>query len=343
MTPPSESGIPLRLSVLDQSPIPEGCTAGDALRNSLDLARRADQLGFHRYWLAEHHGSPGLACASPEVMIAPLAVATSGIRVGTGGIMLPHYSPLKVAETFGMLSGLFPGRIDLGIGRAPGTSAAVAHALQRDRRQLAPDDFPAQLDELLGYFGYRPPPASPFRQVSGLHFESPEPWLLGSSPQSAVWAAEMGLSYAFADFINPAGESYAAYYREHFQPAPRLPQPRLAVAVWAICAETGEEALRLSSSSRMMMLHLYRGKLIPVPPVERALRYLEEEGAPMETLPPNRRMIAGTPAHVRAAIESVAAAYGAGEVLVVNILHDHAARRRSYELLAEAFGLRRRP
>ncbi|MBZ5577530.1 MAG: LLM class flavin-dependent oxidoreductase [Acidobacteriia bacterium] len=334
-----EFPAPLRLSVLDQSPIPEGSSAGGALRNTIDLARLADQLGYHRYWLAEHHGTPGLACASPEVMIAPVAAATARIRVGTGGVMLPHYSALKVAETFSMLSSLFPGRIDLGLGRAPGTSATVAHALQRDRRQPLPDDFHEQLDELLGYFAQRKHPAGPFRQIPAMHFESPEPWLLGSSPQSAIWAAEFGLPYAFADFINPAGETYAASYREHFQPSDRLSRPRVAIAVWALCAETEEEALRLSASSRMMMLHLYRGKLIPVPPVDRALRFLEDEGVPMKLLPPNRRMITGAGPEVRAAIESVAAAYGAEEVLVVNIMHDHAARRRSYELIAQAFDL----
>src|SRR5581483_10285375 len=179
----------MRLNILDQSPIPEGCSAGDALRNTLDLARAADNLGYNRYWLAEHHGTPGLACNSPEVMIGPVAAATSRLRVGSGGVMLPHYSPLKVAESFSMLSGLFPGRIDLGLGRAPGTSAAVARALQRDRRLPPLDDFPEQMTELLGYF------ESPMKR-----FASPEVWLLGSSPQSSIWAAERGLPYAFADF-----------------------------------------------------------------------------------------------------------------------------------------------
>ena len=139
-----------RLSVLDQSPIPEGATAGDALRNTIDLACLTEKLGYHRYWLAEHHGTPGLSCDSPEALIGPVAAATSRMRVGSGGVMLPHYSPLKVAETFSMLSGLYPGRIDIGVGRAAGTSASVAFALQRDRRQPAPDDFREQLDELLG-------------------------------------------------------------------------------------------------------------------------------------------------------------------------------------------------
>ena len=261
--------------------------------------------------------------------------------------MLPHYSPLKVAETFSMLCSLFPGRIDLGLGRAPGTSATVAHALQRDRRQAPPDDFREQLEELLGYFSNRKQPAGPFRQIPSMHFESPEPWLLGSSPQSAVWAAELGLPYAFADFINPEGAAFAAYYREHFQPSERVTGGKtagatVAVAVWAICAECGEDALRLSASSRMLFLHLYRGRLIPVPPVERALEFLEQEGVPIQMVPSNRRMITGTPAEVRAAIESVAAEYGAEEVFIVNIMYSHEARRRSYELIAEAFQLRPR-
>jgi len=310
-----------KLSVLDQSPIPAGSTAGDALRNSLELARLADRMGYHRYWLAEHHGTPGLACNSPEVMIGPVAAATSRIRVGSGGIMLPHYSPLKVFESFAMLSGLFPGRIDLGLGRAPGTSSRVAHMLQRDRRQPPPDDFREQLAELLGY----------------IKDGDPAPYLLGSSPQSAVWAAELGLPYVFADFINPAGEPYAAFYREHFTPSLRLGEPHVSVCAWAVCAETREEAVRLSASARMMMLLLFRGRLIPVPPVEEALEFLKHEGAPMETLPVHRRVIAGDPSAVRGALETLAQDYGADEVFVVNILYDHAARLRSYELLAHAF------
>ena len=225
---------------------------------------------------------PALPAPVPEVMIGPVAAATANLRVGSGGIMLPHYSPLKVAETFGMLSGLFPGRIDLGLGRAPGSSAGVARALQRDRRLPAPDDFPDQLTELLGYFEPSSGPASPPPR-----FASPEVWLLGSSPQSAVWAAERGLPYAFADFINPDGAPFAASYRLNFRPSARLQQPKVAVCAWAICAETEEEALRLSLSARMMMLLLFRGVLIPVPPVEKAEEFLAKEGvAPQIAAPP---------------------------------------------------------
>jgi luciferase family oxidoreductase group 1 len=335
----SGSRIPFRLSVLDQSPIPEGATAGDALRNTLDLARLADELGYHRYWLAEHHGTPGLACASPEAMIGPVAAATTGIRVGSGGVMLPHYSPLKVAETFSMLSSLFPGRIDLGIGRAAGTSASVALALQRDRRQPAPDDFREQLEELLGYLANRAPATGPFRRLTETRFTSPDLALLGSSPQSAAWAAELGLPYVFADFINPEGAPMAAAYRRNFVPSERLSAPRVAVAAWTLCAATDAEALRLSSSFRMMMMLLYSGQLIAVPPVERALCFLEREGIPIEKLPARRRIITGAPATVRAALEALAAKYAAEEVFAVNIMYEHAARRRSYELIAGAFGL----
>src|SRR5580704_3174363 len=206
----------LRIGILDQSPIPEGLTAGDALHNSIDLARLADGLGYTRYWVAEHHGTQGLACNSPEALIGPIAAATSRLRVGSGGVMLPHYSPLKVAETFSMLSGLFPGRIDLGIGRAAGTSPMVAFALQRDRRQTAPDDFRGQFDELLALLANRPLADRRFAKLSSVHFESPEVSLLGSSPDSCIWAAELGLPYVFADFINPGGAAIARHYRQNF-------------------------------------------------------------------------------------------------------------------------------
>jgi len=311
----------MQLNVLDQCPIAEGSDAGDALRNTLELARAADQLGYRRYWLAEHHGTPGLACNSPEVMIGPVASVTSSIRVGSGGIMLPHYSPLKVAESFTMLNALFPGRIDLGIGRAPGTSAKIAFALQRDRRQPSPDDFREQMDELLGY-----------KQI-------PEVSLLGSSAQSAVWAAELGLPYVFADFIHPGGEAITEYYRQHFRPSPTLREPRVSVAVWALASDTDEEALRVSASARMMLLSLFRGRLIPVPSVEKALAFLAHENVPIEMLPAGRRIITGSPERVRESLEMVAKDYGADEVFVVNIAHDPAARLRCYELIANAFRL----
>lgn len=334
-------GAALRLSVLDQSPIAEGSTGGEALRNSIDLAQLTDALGYERYWIAEHHATPMLASPSPEVLIGPVAMATTGIRVGSGGVMLPHYSPLKVAETFSMLSALFPERIDLGLGRAPGSDQRTAAALQRDRRQRAPDDFPEQLTELLGHLSGTLPSGHPFAHVAVLPGgpNIPQPWLLGSSPQSAIWAGELGLPYVFADFINSDGAPIAALYRERFTPSRWLDTPSVIVATWALCAETDEEAQRLASSSRMAMSLLRAGRLIPVPPVDKAIAFLDAQARIMGELPHHRRMTVGAPDTVRAGIEAVAREYGADEAMIVTITYDHATRRQSYELVAGAFDL----
>jgi luciferase family oxidoreductase group 1 len=336
---------PLRLSILDQSPISEGSTGAQALRNTLDLARLADALGYHRYWVAEHHGGPMLAGPSPEVLIGPIAAATRRLRVGSGGVMLPHYSPLKVAESFSLLAGLFPDRIDLGLGRAAGTDPLTTFALQRDRRHAGPDDFRQQLSELLGYLDGALPADHPFARLADTlpgRPERPEPWLLGSSPQSAVWAGELGLPYAFADFINAEGAAIATSYRACFRAsATHESAPRVAVAVWTICADTDAEAGRLASSSRMSFKLLRRGELISVPSPERALRFLASEGASAGPRP-GRRAVLGSPPAVREELERIAAEYGAEEVIAVTITFDHGARRRSYELLAEAFELEAR-
>jgi luciferase family oxidoreductase group 1 len=326
------------LGVLDQSPIAEGSTPAQALLNSLDLAELTDGLGYHRYWVAEHHATPALACAAPEILIGAIAPRTQRIRVGSGGVMLPHYSPLKVAETFSSLSGLHPERIDLGLGRAPGTDPMTMLALQRDRRHAPGDDFIEQLVELLGLLENRLPPNHPFARHAGTLPglpERPEPWLLGSSPQSALWAAELGLPYSFADFINPQGAPIVADYRGRFVDSERLAAPLVSVGVIAICADTEEEAERLAASSRMMLSLLRQGRLIEIPPVEKALRYLETR-SPGKS---DRRAVIGSPDQVRAGLEEVAAEYGADELLVLTITHDHAARRRSYELIAEAFAV----
>ncbi len=279
-----------------------------------------------------------LACASPEALIGPIAAGTSRIRVGSGGVMLPHYSPLHVAESFSILAGLYPGRIDLGLGRAPGTDQLTTIALQRDRRQVAPDDFPDQLTELLGYLEDKLAADHPFKRLAALPGlpESPEVWLLGSSPQSAIWAAELGLPYSFADFINPNGAEIAASYRSRFVDSGRVPEPELSVGMIAICADTDGEAERLAASGRMAFSLLRQGRLIPVPPVDKALQYLstrqKKPGA-------GRRAVIGSPETVRSGISDVVAEYGAQEAVVLTITHSHAARRRSYELIAEAFGL----
>jgi luciferase family oxidoreductase group 1 len=332
----------MRLSVLDQSPVPEGLTGGDALQNTLDLAQLTERLGYHRYWVAEHHGGPMLAGAAPEVLISAIASATSSIRVGSGGVMLPHYSPLKVAEVFSILSALYPGRIDLGLGRAAGTDPLTTFALQRDRRQAAPDDFPQQLAELLAYFDGTLPDDHPFARLSGTlpgRPARPEPWLLGSSPQSAIWAAQLDLPYAFADFINPNGAEIASLYRSRLATEHPGRPHRTAVAVWALCADSQEEADRLASSSRMSMRLLREGKLIAVPPPEKAVQWLKDNHRPPSGNVPGRRAIVGTPAKVREDIHKVAEEYMADEVIVVTITYDHEARRHSYELLAEAMSL----
>src|SRR5271156_3972253 len=317
------SDSPIRLSILDQSPVSEGSSGSQALQNTIDLARLADRLGYHRYWVAEHHGGPMLAGPSPEALIGPIAAATTRIRVGSGGVMLPHYSPFKVAETFSLLAGLFPGRIDLALGRAAGTDPLTTFALQRDRRQASPDDFPAQLTELLGDLDDRLPPDHPFARLAKTlpgRPERPEPWLLGSSPQSAIWAAELGLPYAFADFINAGGAEITALYRERFAEHEHAERrPRTAVGVWVICADSDEEARRLAASGRMTFTLLRRGQLIAVPPPEKALGFLEADGRAGEQPQSRRRAVVGAPEPVRSQLEEVVASYGAQEAIVVCI------------------------
>ncbi|MGD1051879.1 MAG: LLM class flavin-dependent oxidoreductase [Solirubrobacteraceae bacterium] len=332
----------LQLGVLDQSPVTEGSDGAIALRRSVDLAILAERLGYGRYWVAEHHGHAMIAGASPEVLIAAIAARTSSIRVGSGGVMLPHYSPLKVAENFAALCGLYPGRIDLGIGRAPGSDPHTMLALQRDRRQLAPDDFPEQLAELLAYLEDDFPAGHPLARLAALPGgpQRPEVWLLGSSPQSGEWAAQLGLPYAFADFFSSsAGAAIARRYRENFEPSRRRAQPHVAIAVAAICAESDAEAQQLASSLRMSALLRERGQIAPLSSVEHALAFLARQGDP-PAAGSARRAIVGSPEIVRAGLEAVAGEYGADEVLIVTMTHDHGARRRSYELIADAFAMR---
>ncbi len=327
------------LSVLDQTPIAVGTTAAQALANSIDLARACEALGYHRYWLAEHHASPALAGSAPEILIGAVAAATSRMRVGSGGVMLPHYSPLKIAEQFSLLAGLHPGRIDLGLGRAPGSDQRTAVALQQDRRQHAPNAFPQQLAELIGYLEDSLPAGHPFaayaRTLPGLP-EAPEPWVLGSSPDSAVFAGDLGLPYCFADFINARAGDIAAAYRHRFVARRPGDTPKVMVAVWTICAETDAEAARLALPARMMFAHLFGlGQSIPVPDVDTAQAWLAANPH-LDMARGNRRVVAGSPETVRAGLREAAADYGADEVMLVNILHDHASRRRSYALAMQA-------
>ncbi len=329
-----------RLSVLDQSPIAQGQSAADALVNTLDLARLCDGLGYHRYWLAEHHASPGLAGVAPEALIGPVALATRRMRIGSGGIMLPHYSPFKVTETFRMLSALAPGRIDLGLGRAPGSDGRTAFALQRDRsRQMPSDDFPNNLAEIMAYLGDGLPDDHPFAALrdtlpSG-HGGSPDLWLLGSSSDSAIWAAEAGLPYCIADFINSDAVPLAELYRQRFAPSRWLDKPYVMVATWTIAAESRALAEQHALPAVMMFAHLIRGELIAVPSVETAIIWAKEHQAPER----RRRTTVGSPREVRESLDNVATLYGADELMLVNIMPDHAARRASYQLIAQEYGL----
>ncbi len=332
---------PYRLSVLDQSPIAQGLTSADALANTIDLAKRCDALGYHRYWLAEHHASPGLAGVAPEALIGPVALATEHIRVGSGGIMLPHYSPFKVAETFRMLSALAPGRIDLGLGRAPGSDQRTAFALQRDRsRQMPINDFPQNLAEIIAYLGDGLPGDHPFASLrdtlpSG-HGGSPDLWLLGSSTDSAAWAGETGLPYCIADFINSDAVPLAEIYRSSFRASRWLENPYLMIATWVIAADDHDTAMRLALPAQMMFSYLVRGELIAVPSVETAVEWAASREIPQR----RRRTTVGTPEEVREGLDHVAKIYGADELMLVNILPDHDARCRSYQLVSDLFDLR---
>ncbi|HEV2960582.1 MAG TPA: LLM class flavin-dependent oxidoreductase [Candidatus Angelobacter sp.] len=336
--------MPLKLSVVDQSPVSAGSTPADALHNTIDLARLTERLGYTRYWIAEHHAMQALASPAPEVLIARVAAETSSIRVGSGGVLLPHYSPLKVAETFRMLHALYPGRIDLGVGRAPGGSPLETYALRRDRseRTLA-DDFPAQLTELLNFLYGGFPANHPFNRitVSPEMPGAPEVWLLGSSLWSAAAAAHFGLPYAFAHFIDPQPTRMAVeQYRFQFKPSRYLSAPRAIVALGVLCADTDQEAQRLLMSARLFRRRIRQGLLGPIPTIGEAI---QELGPPIPR--PNSddsewpRYFAGAPHQVRDQLSKMATALQLEELMVVTIVHDHQARRRSYELLAQVFEL----
>ncbi len=334
---------PIALSVLDQSPVGSGRTPADALAETRELARLADRLGYRRYWLAEHHNTEALAGPAPEVLIPLVAAATERIRVGSGGVMLSHYSPLKVAETFRVLHALFPGRIDLGIGRAPGSDRRTALALAQGQPRSI-ERFPQQLADLAAFLQDDLPAGHPFSGVRATPIApgAPELWLLGSSGESAAFAAALGCAFSFAHFINPQPGVAAAVlqgYRESFQPSKALPAPRASLAVRALCADTEAAARRLSASFALMRVRFEKGVWGPVPSLDEALAYPYGplERARAEAILSDAAV--GAPEQVRARLEAMARAHGVDELVVVTICHDPAARRRSYELLAQAFGL----
>ncbi|HZP45189.1 MAG TPA: LLM class flavin-dependent oxidoreductase [Candidatus Binataceae bacterium] len=338
----------MKLSVIDQSPVPAGFTPADALRNTLELARLADRLGYTRYWIAEHHAIPALASPAPEVLIARVAAETRGIRVGSGGVMLPHYSPYKVAECFRVLHALYPDRIDLGIGRAPGGTPLDSFALWRDRDHYPPpDDFGRQLPELLAFLNHGFPANHPFSQITVTPDMpgTPEVWLLGSSMWSASAAAQLGLPYAFAHFIEPGPTRAAiAHYQANFQASrSTMRVPRTILALGAVCAETDAEAERLLASVRLFRRRIRQNDVRPIPTVEEALRELGET-SPLPSEQVERedgipRYVVGSPERVRDQLSLIAEELRVQEVMVVTIVHDHRARLRSYELMAAACGL----
>ena len=326
-----EPVMPLPLSILDQSPIVAGATPRDAVAATIALAREAETLGYHRYWLAEHHALPSLADASPEVLLARLTGETSRIRLGSGGIMLPHYSAFKVAETFRMLDALAPGRIDLGVGRAPGGTRLVSQALEsRD-----PELFPQQIADVLAYTsgageGRRALVAQPAGATA------PAMWVLGSSAYGAQVAAQFGLPYTYAQFIGGDYPEVPHAYRARFVPSAHAERPYVMVALAAIVAPTDAEAERLALPALLSRLRRLRGVTAPLPSLAEAEAY---PWTPLERdeIIRSRNMIIGSPSTARARIDAVAENYGADEVMVVTIAPDYATRTQSYALLAEAF------
>jgi luciferase family oxidoreductase group 1 len=322
------------LSVLDLSPVPEGSTAGQSLRNTLDLARHAERLGYNRYWLAEHHNMPGIASAATSVVIGHVAAGTSTIRVGAGGIMLPNHAPLVIAEQFGTLAALHPGRIDLGLGRAPGTDMLTARALRRNLEAGA-DSFPQDVIELMNYFQ----PAEPGQRVRAVpgEGENVEVWVLGSSTYGAQLAAMLGLPYAFASHFAPAEMEHAIdIYRSRFQPSERLAKPKLMLGLNVFAADTDAEARLLFSSLQQAFVNLRTGRPGKLPP---PVEGYEATLDPMAKGMLDQALscaIVGSPATVRGGLEAFVRRTGADELMITAQIFDHKARLKSFDILAEA-------
>ena len=328
----------MKLSILDQSPIIGGHDAGRAILETLALARRAEALGYYRYWLAEHHAIAALADPCPEVLVARLGAETSRLRIGTGGVLLPYYSAFRTAEAFRMLEALYPGRVDLGVGRAPGGDARTAQAVGGGGLPDA-ERFPEQVWELGAHLAGRLPPDHPYKRVR-LQPEvptAPEIWLLGSSDYSGALAAQLGMAFAFAHFINPrGGEEVMHAYREHFRPGHER-SPRTMVCTFAICGEDDEDAERLAQPIDLRRLHMALNIDSPVPTAEEAAAH-QYTAAEREYVAGQRaRAVIGGPQRVRQELESMTRRYGADELMVLTITGDYASRTQSYERLIGAF------
>jgi luciferase family oxidoreductase group 1 len=336
-----ESTPNIRLSVLDQSPVRPGTTPRQAVLETVQLAQLADRLGYHRFWVSEHHNTPFLAGTTPEVLIAHLAGQTARIRLGSGGVMLPHYSALKVAENFRMLETLFPGRIDLGIGRAPGSDRFTAQVLNPGN-QFSDEEFAEQLMDLKAFLFDEEVPDTIHARVKAMPQAPtvPEPWLLSSSGQSGLYAAHLGMAFSFAQFINPnGGPKLMQLYRDRFKPSAFFAEPTANVAVFVLCADTEQKANELRAAMELQMLRIEQNRRGPFPSYEEARDYpytAEERGR----LAYNRgRILSGTPAQLREQLTEVARSYEVEEIVVVTITADFQDRLRSYQLLAKAFEL----
>lgn len=333
--------VALALSVLDQAPVPDGSTPAQALQQTLELARVAEALGYRRFWVAEHHGTRSLAATAPEVVIGAVAGATSTIRVGSGGVLLSHYSPLKVAEVFRTLSALHPGRIELGVGRTPGADPVTEAALQYLPGVPGDERYVDKVVDLLGFLHDRLEPGHPFERVTAMPDGVPVPrlWMLGSSSHSGAVAAYLGQPFAFAHFITSSfGPQVMDAYRRGFQPAEEGSTAEALVAVGVLCAETDAEAVRLARSAEVWGLRpegTERGPLLsPEDAAARTLTELEEAKVAQS----RAARVVGGPAKVRDGLLALAETYGVEELMILTVCHDPAARRRSYELVVEALG-----
>ena len=329
----------VKLSVLDQSPIKSGCDAYSAIQETLDLATLCDALGYNRYWVAEHHASDALAGCSPEVLLGRLGAETKDIRLGSGGIMLPHYSPYKVAENFKILETMYPNRIDLGVGRAPGTDPFTAAAIRYGSR-VGPEHFPNMVLDLQALLNDSEPvtPGLENAQAYPKVKNPPELWMLGSSSDSSSLAAATGLPYNFAYFINPTmGPEIFENYRENFQAGPNYSSPHSVLTIFTVCAETEEEAQELSRSRDLWFIRLLRGNPGPFPSVQEAADY-PYSAREQQIIEENRqRRAIGTPEQVCEKLELFVKDFKLDELMILTITHSSSARKNSYELLSSAW------
>jgi luciferase family oxidoreductase group 1 len=330
------------LSVLDLSPVTTGGSGATSLRNSIDLARLVDRLGYTRYWVAEHHNLPSVASSAPDIMIGQIAAVTEHMRVGSGGIMLPNHAPLTVLERFHVLEALFPGRIDLGIGRAPGTDQITSHLLRRRQDIRDEDDFIERFKELILLESRAFPEGHPYHSVRAMpaDVELPPIWLLGSSGYSAELAARIGAGFSFAHHFSDYDPVVAmTTYRELFKPSVTLDRPHAILGVAAVAADTDAEADRLATTIDLNYARRQNGEFMPLASPEEAAAY-PYTAKDRERIQYNRRRVfTGSAETVRARLEPVIAATKADEVMISTMIYDHGARRHSYEVLARAFGL----